>query len=184
MGCAVSSKTFSSLDSHLWTLTHRWARRSHPAKPKKWVVARYFGRFHRFRNDQATKAGRAPWLTAWRNATVWDFPEARVTGTRPVSAASWSKLLACSKDRTDLADDLGQVEPPDSRQIGQQLSVGMPVHSLGDRCVDLIEAGLDRAHECGLCADCRAITGLGSRLAAVGASCSRASSSAPERRPL
>jgi RNA-directed DNA polymerase len=48
----VSSKTFASLDSHMWKLTYRWARRSHPGKSKKWVVDRYFGRFHKFRNDR------------------------------------------------------------------------------------------------------------------------------------
>ena len=48
----VSSKIFSSLDSYLWRLTYRWARRSHPGKSKTWVVDRYFGRFHKFRNDR------------------------------------------------------------------------------------------------------------------------------------
>jgi RNA-directed DNA polymerase len=48
----VSSKTFASLDSHMWKLTYRWARRSHPGKSKKWVADRYFGRFHKFRNDR------------------------------------------------------------------------------------------------------------------------------------
>ena len=48
----VSSKVFSALDSHVWRLTFRWARRTHPNKSKKWIVRRYFGRFNRFRNDR------------------------------------------------------------------------------------------------------------------------------------
>jgi RNA-directed DNA polymerase len=47
----VSSKVFAGLDNHLWWLTYRWANRSHPTKPKKWITRRYFGRFNKFRND-------------------------------------------------------------------------------------------------------------------------------------
>jgi len=49
---AVSSKVFNSLDAYMWKLTYRWARRSHPKKSKGWVANRYFGRFHKFRNDR------------------------------------------------------------------------------------------------------------------------------------
>ena len=47
----VSSAVFSALDTYMWRLTYRWARRSHPRKPTQWVIARYFGRFHKHRND-------------------------------------------------------------------------------------------------------------------------------------
>jgi RNA-directed DNA polymerase len=47
----VSSAVFSALDNYVWQLTYRWARRGHPRKPGKWVIARYFGRFHKHRND-------------------------------------------------------------------------------------------------------------------------------------
>jgi RNA-directed DNA polymerase len=49
---AVASRTFSSLDNYVWRLTYKWAKHSHPGKPKRWVTARYFGKFHRFRDDQ------------------------------------------------------------------------------------------------------------------------------------
>ncbi|MCE3556485.1 group II intron reverse transcriptase/maturase [Pseudonocardia sp. RS11V-5] len=49
---AVSSGVFASLDAYMWALTYRWARRNHPRKSRHWVVSRYFGRFHRFRNDR------------------------------------------------------------------------------------------------------------------------------------
>jgi RNA-directed DNA polymerase len=48
----VSSKTFGELDNYVWKLTWRWAKRSHPGKPKRWVAHRYFGRFNKFRNDR------------------------------------------------------------------------------------------------------------------------------------
>jgi RNA-directed DNA polymerase len=47
----VSSKVFSSLDSYIWSLLYKWARWRHRNKPRHWVVARYFGRFNKFRND-------------------------------------------------------------------------------------------------------------------------------------
>jgi RNA-directed DNA polymerase len=47
----VSSGVFASLDHHVWQLTYRWACHRHRRKPKRWVIARYFGRFHRHRND-------------------------------------------------------------------------------------------------------------------------------------
>jgi RNA-directed DNA polymerase len=47
----VSSKTFSALDSYMWKLTYKWAKHSHPNKPRHWVTSRYFGRFNKFRND-------------------------------------------------------------------------------------------------------------------------------------
>jgi RNA-directed DNA polymerase len=48
----VSSKQYNALDDYLWWLTYRWARHSHPNKPKKWIARRYFGRFNKFRNDR------------------------------------------------------------------------------------------------------------------------------------
>ena len=33
----VSKKTFASLDDYLWKLTYKWACRSHPGKPRRWV---------------------------------------------------------------------------------------------------------------------------------------------------
>ncbi len=45
----VSSRVFAALDHHVWHLTYRWARHTHPNKSKGWVVARYFGRFNRAR---------------------------------------------------------------------------------------------------------------------------------------
>src|ERR1039457_2024501 len=48
----VSSRIFGSLDSHLWVLCYKWATFRHASKPKKWIVARYFGKYNKFRNDR------------------------------------------------------------------------------------------------------------------------------------
>lgn len=48
----VSSKTFQSLDLHVWKLTYKWAKHTHPNKSKYWICDRYFGKFNKFRNDR------------------------------------------------------------------------------------------------------------------------------------
>jgi RNA-directed DNA polymerase len=48
----VSSHTFTALDHYLWKLTGKWARHSHPNKPARWVIHRYFGKFCKSRQDQ------------------------------------------------------------------------------------------------------------------------------------
>lgn len=59
----VSSEVFSKLGQHMWTLTYKWAKRGHPNKSRRWVVARYFGRFNRFRRDR--------WVFGDRNSGVY-----------------------------------------------------------------------------------------------------------------
>jgi RNA-directed DNA polymerase len=48
----VSKRAFASLDHHVWKLAYKWARYSHPNKPKRWVTARYFGEFNPSRRDR------------------------------------------------------------------------------------------------------------------------------------
>ena len=48
----VSKRAYSALDAHLWKLAWKWARYSHPGKPERWVVTRYFGRFNPARQDK------------------------------------------------------------------------------------------------------------------------------------
>jgi RNA-directed DNA polymerase len=48
----VSKRAFVSLDDHLWRLTYKWARHSHPNRPKRWVTTRYFGQFNPSRQDR------------------------------------------------------------------------------------------------------------------------------------
>ena len=48
----VSSEIFAKLDDYLWRLTYQWALWQHRNKPKRWVTARYFGRFNPTRTDR------------------------------------------------------------------------------------------------------------------------------------
>jgi RNA-directed DNA polymerase len=49
---AVSKKVFADLDHHMWKLTYKWAKYSHPNKPKSWIIHRYYGQFHPARQDR------------------------------------------------------------------------------------------------------------------------------------
>jgi RNA-directed DNA polymerase len=55
----VSSETFSALDHYLWKLTYKWAKPSHPNKPARWIIRRYFGTFNKSRQDRWMFGDRA-----------------------------------------------------------------------------------------------------------------------------
>ncbi|MGW2410550.1 group II intron reverse transcriptase/maturase [Streptomyces sp. NPDC001739] len=55
----VSSRTFSALDSYVWTLTYKWAKRTHPKKSKHWIVNKYFGRLNRSKTNNWVFGDRA-----------------------------------------------------------------------------------------------------------------------------
>lgn len=48
----VSSRAFQALDHHVWRLTYKWARLTHPNKLRRWVVNRHFGMFNPARQDR------------------------------------------------------------------------------------------------------------------------------------
>jgi RNA-directed DNA polymerase len=48
----VSKRAFGALDAHLWRLAWKWAKFSHPNKPRRWIIARYFGMFNPARQDK------------------------------------------------------------------------------------------------------------------------------------
>ena len=67
----VSAEIFGKLDQYLWGLTYKWARFSHSNKSTRWVVARYFGRFNKNRQDRWVfgdrKSGAYLHHFAWTN---------------------------------------------------------------------------------------------------------------------
>jgi len=69
----VSSEVFNALDNYMWKLAYKWARHSHPNKPKHWVATRYFGQFNKSRQDK------------------WVFGD-RVSGAHLVKFA-WTKIV-------------------------------------------------------------------------------------------
>ncbi len=47
----VASRVFASLDNYVWTLTYKWAKRSHGNQSRRWIANRCYGKFNRFRDD-------------------------------------------------------------------------------------------------------------------------------------
>jgi RNA-directed DNA polymerase len=91
----VSSGVFRLLDSYLWRLLYKWARWRHRNKPRRWAVARYFGKFNKFRNDRWVFGDRDSggylvkfsWTGIERHVPVkgWASPD------DPALAAYWAK---------------------------------------------------------------------------------------------
>jgi RNA-directed DNA polymerase len=48
----VSKRAFGALDAHLWRLVYKWSKFSHPNKPRRWIITRYFGMFNPARQDK------------------------------------------------------------------------------------------------------------------------------------
>jgi RNA-directed DNA polymerase len=92
---AVSSRTFSALDDHVWRLTYRWAVRTHPNKPKTWVVNRHFGKFHPARQDRWTfgdrASGRYLQKFTWTKIARHQLVPGRASPDDPSLADYWSR---------------------------------------------------------------------------------------------
>jgi RNA-directed DNA polymerase len=86
--CVVSKRTFTSLDDYMWKLTYKWAKYSHPNKPKSWIISRYYGRFNTARQDH------------------WVFGDRHSGGYLPKFA--WTKIVRhCMVPGTASRDDPG-----------------------------------------------------------------------------
>lgn len=87
----VSSKIFDALDSYEWTLTYKWAKYSHPNKPKHWITSRYFGQFN--------PARQAKWVFGDRDSGAYlrKFAWTKIVRHQMVGGTS-------SPDDPDLAD--------------------------------------------------------------------------------
>ena len=48
----VSKRAYNALDAHLWRLAWKWAKFSHPNKPRRWIITRHFGMFNPARQDK------------------------------------------------------------------------------------------------------------------------------------
>jgi RNA-directed DNA polymerase len=91
----VSGRIFTGLDHHVWHLTYRWARRSHPNKSRGWVAARYFGRFNTARQDRWVFGDRdsGAFLTkfAWTKIVRHVPVQGRASPDDPALAEYWSE---------------------------------------------------------------------------------------------
>jgi RNA-directed DNA polymerase len=48
----VSARVFNTLDWHMWKLTYKWARFTHPHKGKRWIITQYFAASNASRRDR------------------------------------------------------------------------------------------------------------------------------------
>lgn len=121
----VSSEVFTSLDNHVWKLVYKWARHTHPNKPRGWVTARYFGRFNTSRQDRWVfgdrETGRYLAKFAWtkivrhqlviKGASVDDpvlteYWASRRRRNKPPLSPSWLHLLQGQHGRCPLCGSL------------------------------------------------------------------------------
>jgi RNA-directed DNA polymerase len=91
----VSSRVFTTLTDYLWKLTYKWACWSHPNKPKRWIVQRYFGKFNKFRNDRWVFGDRdtGAYLPkpAWTDITRHTLVKGGASPDDPDLAAYWAQ---------------------------------------------------------------------------------------------
>jgi RNA-directed DNA polymerase len=91
----VSTRVFSSLTEYLWKLTWKWARWSHPNKPKYWIVGRYYGKFSKFRNDRWVFGDRATGAylpqPSWTGIVRHTPVKGRASPDDPALAGYWAQ---------------------------------------------------------------------------------------------
>src|SRR5262252_7910390 len=91
----VSSLAYNRLDAHVWRLTWKWARHTHPDKPRHWVVTRYFGMFNPSRNDRwlfgSRETGHYLRRFAWTKIVRHTLVAGRASPDDPALAGYWAK---------------------------------------------------------------------------------------------
>jgi RNA-directed DNA polymerase len=78
----VSARVFNELDSFVWKLTYKWAKWTHPHKPKRWIITRYFGAFNSSRRDR--------WVFGDRDSGAYLLKFAWMKITRHTLVKGWA----------------------------------------------------------------------------------------------
>jgi RNA-directed DNA polymerase len=87
----VSARVFNELDNYVWKLTYKWAKWTHPHKPKHRIITRYFGAFNSSRRDR--------WVFGDRDSGAYLLKFAWTKITRHTLVKGWA-----SPDDPALAD--------------------------------------------------------------------------------
>jgi RNA-directed DNA polymerase len=91
---AVSARVFNELDHHVWTLTYKWAKFSHPHKGKRWITGRYFGAFNSARQDRWVfgdrESGAYLLKFAWMKITRHTLVKGWASPDDPALAGYWA----------------------------------------------------------------------------------------------
>ena len=101
----VAKKTFTDVDDYLWQLTYKWACRSHPRKPKRWIVRRHFGRFNPSRHNNwvfgdAASGAYLP-LMAWTPIIRHRKVTGRASPDDPALTAYWNQRRGTNQPPLD-----------------------------------------------------------------------------------
>ncbi|TVT21681.1 group II intron reverse transcriptase/maturase [Amycolatopsis acidiphila] len=131
----VSSEVFTALDNHMWTLAYKWAKHSHPNKPKHWISDKYFGRFNKARQDRWVFGDRdsGAYLLkfSWTKIARHQLVKGRASPDDPALASYWAQRRRKGPpppvDRMTmrlLQAQQGRLRfPPNSGQVFKQLSL-------------------------------------------------------------
>ena len=91
----VSKHAFGTLDAHLWRLAWKWARYSHPNKPRRWIIARHFGMFNPARQDKWVLGSRETGFYlrkfAWTKIVRHRMVAGRASPDDPALTGYWQK---------------------------------------------------------------------------------------------
>ena len=89
----VSSEIFTALDNYMWKLAYKWAKHSHPNKPKHWISSKYFGRFNKARKDRWVFGDRdsGAYLLkfSWTKIVRHQLVKGRASPDDPALASYW-----------------------------------------------------------------------------------------------
>ena len=90
----VSARVFNQVDEHLWQLTYKWAKWTHPHKGKRWIVSRYFGQLNPARRDRWVFGDRdsGAYLLkfAWTKITRHTLVKGWASPDDPALASYWA----------------------------------------------------------------------------------------------
>ncbi|MFK0114165.1 group II intron maturase-specific domain-containing protein [Streptomyces sp. NPDC091217] len=91
----VSSEVFTALDNHVWKLAYKWAKHSHPNKPKHWICDKYFGRFNKARKDRWVFGDRASGAYllkfSWTKIVRHQLVKGRASPDDPALESYWAE---------------------------------------------------------------------------------------------
>jgi hypothetical protein len=70
---------FHALTDYLWRLTYKWACWTHPNKPKRWIISRYYRKFNKYYSRDFTVSSRLC-LASSRSGPVCGYAKSQPRG--------------------------------------------------------------------------------------------------------
>ena len=100
---------------YLWRLAWKWARISHPNKPRRWIIARHFGMFNPARHDKWVFGSRETGFYlrkfAWTKIVRHRMVAGRASPDDPALTGYWDRRSSLP----DAARSQGAPEPAAGR---------------------------------------------------------------------